>query len=64
MDKEKKVEIHNVKEYAFEHDIVVYRKDDDGQNWFWGAFDDLLEAGQAAGEIQGYCAPICAVVAV
>ena len=60
---EKKVEIHNVKDYAVDHEIVVYRKVD-GENYFWGAFDDLVEAGQAAGEIQGYCAPICAVVAV
>lgn len=63
MEKEKKVEIHNVKDYAFDHEIVVYRKVD-GENYFWGAFDNLVAAGQAAGEIQGYCAPICAVVAV
>lgn len=50
----KKVPIHNFPDYAWNHRIVVCR-DVDGEKWFWGAYDDLVEAGETAGKIQGMC---------
>lgn len=47
-----KLTINNLPEYARTHKYVVYRTVD-GENWFWGAFDDVKEAFRIAKEIDG-----------
>ena len=49
---------NNLPEYARTHKYVVYRTVD-GENWFWGAFDDVKEAFRIAKEIDG---ALCSVI--
>lgn len=45
--------INNLPDYARYHRYIVYRKSN-GENWFWGAFDDEIKALNAADDIDGY----------
>ena len=45
--------IKNLPDYARYHRYIVYRKCN-GENWFWGAFDDEIKALNAAEEIGGH----------
>lgn len=45
--------IHNIPEYAYEQEYIVYRSDDNGDNWFYGAYNGFGRAAEVAAEIRG-----------
>ena len=45
--------IYNVPAYAKSYNFIVARKADDGNYWFWGAWEKMVDAGKAAEEING-----------
>lgn len=49
--------VNNLSNYAKNYKYIVARRLDDVENgsdlWFWGAWDELEEATQAASEIGG-----------
>ena len=47
------MKIHNMPIYAWKYTYIVYRSID-GDAWFYGAFDSVNEASQAAAEVHGY----------
>ena len=46
------MKINNMPNYAKEHKYIVYRVVD-GEAWFWGAYDEVHEAGAAMLDIAG-----------
>lgn len=46
--------IRNLPEYAKDYKYIVYRICDDGEKWFWGAWNDFKKAEEARREIDGY----------
>ena len=50
--------IKNLPDYARYHRYIVYRKCN-GENWFWGAFDDEIKALNAAEtKVEAPAAPV------
>ena len=51
------MKVNNIHEYAKNHRYIVARQTDDVENgsdlWFWGAWDDLRQAQDAANEVGG-----------
>jgi hypothetical protein len=51
------MKVNNLCEYAKNHKYIVARQTDDVENgsdlWFWGAWDDLRQAQDAANEVGG-----------
>lgn len=45
--------INNIPNYAWEHEYIVYRTDDEGAHWFYGAYDTFTRAFEVAVEIGG-----------
>lgn len=49
--------VNNLSNYAKNHKYIVARKTEDVENgsdlWFWGAWDDLRQAQDAANDIGG-----------
>jgi hypothetical protein len=43
----------NCEDYAKNYDFIVARQSE-GEWWFWGAWNDIDEAGKAADEIGGW----------
>ena len=48
------IDVENVYPYAKDKAYIVYRTAKDGLNWYWGAWDNLDEAMDAATDIGGY----------
>ena len=49
----KTMTINNIPNYAWEHQYIVYRTDDEGAHWFYGAYDTFERAFEVATEIGG-----------
>ena len=47
-----KKKIHNVPEYAYDYKYVVHSIVN-GEFWFYGAYNDIVKAMEAAAAIQG-----------
>lgn len=47
--------INRMPSYAVEYKYIVYREVN-GQNWFYGAYNDVTKATSVAAEIRGYVA--------
>lgn len=47
------MKINRVPQYAADYKYIVYRVVD-GQNWFYGAYNDVNKAAQVAAEIRGF----------
>lgn len=51
------MKVNNLFEYAKNHKYIVARQTDDVENgsdlWFWGAWNDLRQAQDAANDIGG-----------
>ena len=47
------IKINNEPEYAKDYEFVVARADENGEYWFWGAYERGYEAERAAVEIGG-----------
>lgn len=45
--------INRMPSYAVEYKYIVYREVN-GQNWFYGAYNDVTKAAGVAAEIRGY----------
>lgn len=45
--------IHNVPNYAYHYIYIVYREVE-GENWFYGAYDNSAKAEAVAEEIGGF----------
>lgn len=45
--------INRMPSYAAEYKYIVYREVN-GQNWFYGAYNDVTKAASVAAEIRGY----------
>ena len=45
--------IKNCPDYAKDYEFVVVRQDDNGDYWFWGAYENGFKAEQACLEIGG-----------
>lgn len=45
--------INNIPDYAKNYTYLVARDDDKSELWFWGAYNDLMKAQDAAKEIKG-----------
>ena len=48
------IDVENVAPYAKDKEYIVYRTAKDGLNYFWGAWDELDAAMDAATDIGGY----------
>ena len=48
------IDVENVYTYAKDKAYIVYRTAKDGLNWYWGAWDELDKAMEAAADIGGY----------
>lgn len=48
-----KVDVKNVPEYAIEFAYWVARKDEHGQLWFYGAWNDIDAACKIANQVDG-----------
>ena len=45
--------IHNIPEYAYEQEFIVYRSDGNGDCWFYGAYNGYGRAAEVATEVGG-----------
>ena len=52
------MKINNMPDYAWQHKYIVYRIADNGEKWFFGAYDEISKSLCAMIEVNGSIAAI------